>query len=152
MQKLHAKVAVQTSISFLQLYMCLSRATCQQINFGADVFLCGVHFSTSPTRRLTEASTYLSWSYTSISSSWKSECKEQNMHTGFLLTYSQDLGRTNMFQISEFRCSYGDLRVLTFCFGNSACHTIDIKGDKRIFKRTVLSWLLQPSFIQIVHV
>lgn len=57
-----------------------------------------------------------------------------------------------MFQISEFRCSYGDPRVLSFCFGNSACHTIDIKGDKRIFERTVLSWLLQPSFIQIVHV
>lgn len=56
-----------------------------------------------------------------------------------------------MFQISQFRCSYGHPKVSTFYFGNSAYHNFEIKGDKRIFKGTVLAWLLQPGFIQMVQ-
>lgn len=38
-----------------------------------------------------------------------------------------------------------------FCFGNSACHNIEIKVDKRIFKNSfVLSF--QTRFVQMVEV
>lgn len=50
-----------------------------------------------------------------------------------------------MFQISQFRCRYGHPRVSTFHFGNSACHNIEIKGDKRIFKEQFC-----PGFYNLV--